>query len=147
MTPSAKAKESYLELVRRFPLRAIRTQSAAVAANHVLLELVMSKPKMSTGEKQYIEALTALVRQYESGRRESAMFHCSPLEVLKHLMEETGMRTNDLGRVIGHQPTASQILNGKRELSKVHIQKLAVHFRVSPALFMDQSGRDYRRAS
>ena len=36
----------------------------------------------------------------------------------------------------GSSGLASLILQGKRQLSKAHIRKLAEHFRVSPALFL-----------
>jgi antitoxin component HigA of HigAB toxin-antitoxin module len=142
-----KPKDAYLDLVRAFPLRAIRTQADAVAANQVLLKLVASKPKLTTGQQDYVEALSALVRQYEADRPDSELLHSSPLEMLKHLMDETGMSISGLGRVIGHQPTASQILRGERSLSKAQIQKLADHFNVSTDLFMDRRNRNYRRAS
>lgn len=49
----------------------------------------------------------------------------------------TGMNTADLGRLLGGGTgLASLIVNGKRELSKANIRKLAEHFHVSPALFI-----------
>jgi antitoxin component HigA of HigAB toxin-antitoxin module len=144
---SAKTKETYLNLVRSFPLRAIRTEYEAVAANDILLKLVTSKPKLNAGEREYVEALTALIRQYESNRPHPELFKSSPLEILKHLMNETGMKISDLGRLIGHQATASQILKGERELSKTHVQKLAGHFNVSTDLFLPRPRQTYRRAS
>jgi HTH-type transcriptional regulator / antitoxin HigA len=146
-TRSTKTKESYLDLVRTFPLRAIHTENQAVAANRVLLKLVASHPKMTAGQRQYVEALTALIRQYESNRPNSELVQSSPLEILKYLMGEANMTVGDLGRVIGHQPTASQILQGDRNLSKAQIQKLADHFKVSTDLFMNRQAKTYRRAS
>ena len=146
-TLSAKARDAYLDLVRAFPLRVIRNEDEAAAANDILLKLVMSKRKMKPGQREYAETLTALVRQYEMNRPRSELIHSSPLEILRHLMDETHMGVSDLGRVIGHQPTASQILRGERELSKSHIQRLADYFRVSTDLFMDRNKTNYRRAS
>jgi antitoxin component HigA of HigAB toxin-antitoxin module len=146
-TRSTKISESYLDLVRAFPLRAIRTGNQAVAANRVLLKLVTSKPKMTVGQRQYVEALTALIRQYEADRPNSELLASTPLEILKHLMDQATMTVGDLGRIIGHQPTASQILRGERNLSKIQIQKLADHFKVSTDLFMDRQLKNYRRAS
>ena len=137
----------YLDLVRAFPLRAIRSEDEAAAANEVVLNLVMSKRKTTAGDREYVDALSALIRQYESDRPRSELPKTSPLEILNHLMGERGMNVSDLGRVIGHQPTASQILSGKREMSKAHIQKLAAHFRVSTDLFITRSSNSYRRAS
>ncbi len=58
-----------------------------------------------------------------------------PLTMLKYLMQESRMTQADLGRLLGNRALASLILNGRRQLSKSHIRKLAAHFKVSPALF------------
>ena len=59
-----------------------------------------------------------------------------PLAMLKYMMQESGMTQAELGRLLGNRALASLILNGHRQLSKSHIQKLANHFKVSPALFL-----------
>jgi HTH-type transcriptional regulator / antitoxin HigA len=61
----------------------------------------------------------------------------TPLETLEHLMQESGMTQAHLARVLGSRSAASLILGGQRELSKGHIRKLAAHFKVSAALFLD----------
>lgn len=135
-TLPTKARDAYLELVREFPLRAVKSEEDATKATAVLLKLVMSKPKLTAGEREYIEALTALVRQYEATRPRTELRSSSPLETLKHLLEESGSTISDLGRILGHQPSASEVLAGKRALSKSQIVKLAEHFRVSTDLFL-----------
>ena len=42
-----------------------------------------------------------------------------------------------MGRLLGNRALASLILNGHRQLSKAHIRKLANHFKISAALFLD----------
>ena len=56
--------------------------------------------------------------------------------MLEYLMEESGMTQADLGRLLGNRALASLILGRHRELSKTHIRKLADHFKVSAALFL-----------
>jgi len=92
---------------------------------------------MEDGERDYSEALTLLVQQFERGRTNSALPRLSPIDRLKFLMNERGMSINDLGRVIGSQPNASLILHGKRSMSKTQIIKLSHHFAVSPGLFIE----------
>ena len=58
------------------------------------------------------------------------------MEHLKFLMEQNGMKTIDLGKLIGNRGLASLIVNGKRQLSKAHIRVLAERFRVDPGLFL-----------
>ena len=59
-----------------------------------------------------------------------------PIELLKYLMEEHGMNTVSLGKLVGGSGQASLVLRGKRELSKANIRALADRFNVSPALFL-----------
>jgi len=40
-----------------------------------------------------------------------------------------------LGRLLGNRSLGSLILNGRRQLSKAHIEKLSEHFGLSPAVF------------
>ena len=50
-------------------------------------------------------------------------------------MEQNEMNSEALGKVLGSKTAASLVLNGKRELSKAHIRKLASRFKVDPGLF------------
>jgi HTH-type transcriptional regulator / antitoxin HigA len=66
------------------------------------------------------------------------MLKMTPLEVLKYLMEQNDLSTTDLGYAVGSRGLASEILNGKRGLSKLIIQKLSVKFSVDPGLFLGE---------
>ena len=46
------------------------------------------------------------------------------------------MNASDLGRLLGQRQLGAKILSGDRDLSKAHIQTLAAHFGVSPAVFL-----------
>ncbi|MGA2500559.1 MAG: transcriptional regulator [Tepidisphaeraceae bacterium] len=131
--------DTYLDLVRAFPLRGIRSEREFDKAVAMLLKLEISKPESEwdAGERDYIEMLAMLVQRYEQGRRTAALPATTPVDRLRFLMGERGMNVSDLGRVIGNQPSASLILHGKRSMSKAQIVKLARHFAVSPALFME----------
>ena len=61
-----------------------------------------------------------------------------PLEALKFLMAENGMKPADLGQVLGSRSLASQVLNGKRGLSKAIIARLSERFKVAPGLFFEK---------
>ena len=55
--------------------------------------------------------------------------------IVRHLMDTKGLRQVDLLDVFGTASVVSEVLSGKRELSKAHIAKLSDRFHVSPALF------------
>ncbi len=50
-------------------------------------------------------------------------------------MEAHGLRQKDLVDVFGTESIASEVLHGKRELTKEHIKRLSARFGVSPAVF------------
>lgn len=105
----------------------------------VLVRLTSAKPleEMDTGERDYIETLILLIEGFERKRRDSALPKLTPNQRLKFLVEQRRMSVNDLGFVLGSQPTASLILSGTRGISKAHAQKLAAYFGVSPGLFIE----------
>jgi HTH-type transcriptional regulator / antitoxin HigA len=136
-TKSTRQRDDYFQLVKTFPLCAIRNDADHQAAVRMLRKLLVeASRKPTTGEEDYIDALTILVQEYEAKSHKIDYGTKSPMAILKHLMEERGMNVNDLANVIGSQPNASLILSGKRNLSKASIRKLAEYFTVSPALFL-----------
>lgn len=50
-------------------------------------------------------------------------------------MEVQSLRQKDLVDVFGTESIVSDVLNGRRELRKQHIQKLSARFGISPAVF------------
>ena len=81
-----------------------------------------------TPEEEALSALLARLIQDYDDRTE--LPDLSPHEVVLHLMEQ-----RDLLPVFGARSIASDVLTGKRELSKTHIRRLAEFFRLSPAAF------------
>ncbi|MCC7351191.1 MAG: hypothetical protein IT446_11535 [Phycisphaerales bacterium] len=137
-----RAVDDYLDLVCRFALRPIRTRGEYNQAIDILGGLVgRADAGLTSGERDYADVLGQLIDKYEqphSGALEEMGItgKISPIEALKYLMEEHGMNTITLGKLVGGSGQASMILNGKRELSKANIRTLAAHFHVSPALFI-----------
>ncbi|MBI4908700.1 MAG: transcriptional regulator [Acidobacteria bacterium] len=60
----------------------------------------------------------------------------APLDTLKHIMEQKGLRPIDLLDVFGSRAVTSQVLNGHREISKAHARKLADRFKLSIDAFI-----------
>jgi HTH-type transcriptional regulator/antitoxin HigA len=128
--------DRYLALVRQFPLRPIRTKRDYAIATKVMEKLaVRGEDHLNADELDYLEVLTDLVEAYDNARC-AAPKPGTPLERLKHLMEEAGMSTADLGRLLGNSGLASQILHGRRQLSKTHIRILSQHFKLDAGYFL-----------
>ena len=98
------------------------------------LEALCSNPHLSIEEQQLVELLTLLIEDFEE--KHYALKPSTPLETLAQLMEIHGLKQKDLvASVFGSPGIASEVMNGKRDLSKDHIRKLSVRFHVSPELF------------
>jgi HTH-type transcriptional regulator / antitoxin HigA len=59
-----------------------------------------------------------------------------PHEMLQYLMECSGTRQIDLVGVLGSSGVVSEIVNGKRAISKAQAKALGDRFKVSPSLFI-----------
>jgi HTH-type transcriptional regulator/antitoxin HigA len=131
--------EDYLELIRRLPLRPLRLAREFKTAAAILDELV-GRDDLTDGQRDYLDALVRFVEEYETERLRGQLKKMPPLELLRHLMEENAMTTADLGYVLGSRGLASEVLNGKRGLSKRLIGRLAAKFAVDPGLFLESEG-------
>jgi len=80
-----------------------------------------------------MDTLATLVHAWEE--QHHPVPKASPRKVLAFLMEEHGLKQQDL-KEVGTQGIVSEILAGKRELNVRQIRKLAVRFGVSPAVFV-----------
>lgn len=131
------ADEDYLELVAELPLRPIQTSAEYVVAQSIMDRLV-GRPDLTPGQRDYIAALARFMEDYERLKSPRLFANMSPLDALGFLMEENAMSTTDLGDVIGSRGLASEILNGKRGMSKAVITRLAKRFAVEPGLFLER---------
>ena len=85
-------------------------------------------------EESLAELMTLLVRQFEDSKY--PLGHAEPVQALRILMENRGIRQRDLISVFGSSSVVSDVLNGKRSLSKTHVRKLAEFFHVPASLFI-----------
>ena len=85
-------------------------------------------------EEKLLKLLTRLVEDFEE-----EYYHprdATPLEVLHHLMESRETKQTHLWEVFGSKGIASEVLNGKRGISKTHAKALAEYFHVPADLFI-----------
>ena len=89
---------------------------------------------MTPEQRELLDLLVVLIERFEAERY--TLSAASPVEVLRELMQARGMKLAGLSTLIGSKGVASEILSGKRGLSKTNIRRLAEYFRVSPELFL-----------
>jgi mRNA-degrading endonuclease HigB of HigAB toxin-antitoxin module len=97
------------------------------------LEALDSREKLSVEERRIAELLTLLIENFED--KTYALPPAGPVEIIRHLMETNGLRQLDMIDVFGSAGIVSEVLSGKRGLSKKHIARLSQRFHVSPELF------------
>jgi antitoxin component HigA of HigAB toxin-antitoxin module len=130
-------RDDYLELVKRFPLRVIRTERELDAATTVAIQVAAKgEAALSEGENEYLEVLDRLIEDYEDVFHGMPVGNTTPLERLRSLAAEAGLSASDLGRLLGNRSLGSLLLTGRRELSKAHVRVLAEHFKVNAGYFL-----------
>ena len=80
-----------------------------------------------------METIGNLIENYES--REYQIKEASPVDALKYLMQEHGLKQSEL-KEIGSQGVVSEVLSGKRSLNLEQIKKVSNRFHVSPLVFI-----------
>ena len=82
-----------------------------------------------------LDVVATLVGHYEDAHQ-PAIPSAAAHEVLRHLMDEHGLRQSDLREEIGSQGVVSEVLAGKRALKARHAKALSKRFGVSPSVFL-----------
>lgn len=100
-----------------------------------VVEKLMDKGEdLSPEEEKLLKLFARLIEDFE--QRYYHPKEAEPLEVLQHLMEARGVKQNHLWEVFGSKGVASEVLNGKRGISKTQARALAHYFHVSADLFI-----------
>lgn len=100
-----------------------------------IVEKLMKKGEdLSAEEEKLLKLLARLIEDFE--QRYYQPPEAEPLEVLHHLMDARGIKPSQLWEVFGSKGIASEVLNGKRGISKTHARALANYFHVPADLFV-----------
>ena len=97
------------------------------------LEELTSKKSITRAEEKLIRLLAVLIEDFEA--KYCPVADAAPVAIIRHLMQAHGLRQKDLLEVFGTESIASEVLHGKRDLTKEHISRLSTRFGVSPAVF------------
>lgn len=130
-----KLPNSFEELNRALPLRPIDDDVSLDNAQEMADALALLR-RRTADQEDYLETLSTLIEKYENEHYPVETSHLDPIATLKFLMEQNHLNTSQLGDILGQRQLGSKILMKTRGLSKAHIVKLAQHFKVSPAVFL-----------
>jgi HTH-type transcriptional regulator / antitoxin HigA len=134
VTATTINRESYRRLVSKAMPVVIESEEENERMLAIVEKLMDKGEAISPEEDMLLRLLSALIQDFEE--RFYTPRDVTPLEMLRHLMESRGVKQSDLWELFGSKGVTSEVLNGKRGLSKTHIKKLAAFFNVSPELFL-----------
>lgn len=96
--------------------------------------MAKGEERITPEESRLLELMAILIEGFE--REHYAIPEATPHEMLRFFMEERGVRQRDLLPVFGSRGIASEVVNGKRAISKKQAKGLGEYFGVSPELFL-----------
>jgi HTH-type transcriptional regulator / antitoxin HigA len=133
-TQSRVGGDRYIDLVRQVPLRPIRSEGELDRAI-AMIDTLLDQDKRTGDEEDYLDVLSDLVEKYED--EHDPMPPVSGAEMLRFLIESQATRQTEVATETGiAESTISEILAGKREMNRKHIEALSRHFHVNPTVFM-----------
>lgn len=124
----------YKRLVSQAMPVVIETEAENERMLRIVEKLMDKGENLSPEEEKLLKLLTKLVEDFEE--RYYRPRDATPLEILQHLMESRDVKQTHLWGVFGSKGIASEVLNGKRGISKTHARALADYFHVSADLFI-----------
>ncbi len=136
-------RREYIRLVEQFPPVKIRTAEQAKATES-RIEVLLAQPNLSQAEEAYVDLLSDLLADWEDATVKIP--DIDGVELLRALLEDRGLRQKDLVGVFATESVASEVIAGRRELSRKHIEGLARFFKISPAAFFPADSGSTARA-
>jgi HTH-type transcriptional regulator / antitoxin HigA len=125
----------YKELLARYEPAPIKSREENQQALEVLSTLMAKgEENLSADEQKFVELLGMLISQFEKTAYPAPKG--APADVLRELMRARGMRPKDLWPLFGSKGITSEVLRGKRGISKERAKALAEMFCVSVELFI-----------
>ena len=124
----------YGELLSQYQPKIITTEEENERAI-ALVESLTHNSDLTPEEEQIVELLITLIEKFEAEHYPLNNLS-TPLSRLTFLMEENQLNQADLIEVFEAKDIVSEVLSGKRQISKSHALKLGEFFNLNPALFL-----------
>jgi HTH-type transcriptional regulator/antitoxin HigA len=125
-------RAAYQALVASFAPRPIH-QEKQLTETMARIDELLTKSRRTAAEDDYLVLLSDVVEDWES--RHVVIPEVHGVELVKALLDDRNLRQHDLVGIFGTDSIVSEVLSGKRELQRKHIEQLARFFKVSPAAF------------
>ena len=124
---------TYSNLLAEIASRAIETEEEYDRLLAVAERLTFAK-NLTPEQRALYKLLVTLIEVYET--ENYPIDKSEPYEIFQHFMESSGTRQADLVGIIGSRGVVSDVVNGKRAISKAQAKALGDYFKISPSLFI-----------
>jgi HTH-type transcriptional regulator / antitoxin HigA len=98
------------------------------------VEKLMAIIDRTPEQDELLDLLVVLVEKFED--EYYPINDASPHDILLHLMEENNLKQADLVGILGSRGVISEVVNGKRQISKNQAKALSNFFHVDVGLFI-----------
>lgn len=123
----------YAQLLAKYQPKVIETEAENDRAIELAQELE-HKAHRSNEEDAILELLVTLIAKFED--ENYPLEKGTPHSMLLDLMESNNIKQENLVGVIGSRGVVSEVVNGKRSISKAQAKALAEFFSVDVGLFI-----------
>ena len=126
----------YGSLLVEYQPGVIKTEKENERALEIAGRLMKKKARdRSPEETRLLDLLVALIEDFEE-KAYPMGGSANPSLALRELMREHDLKQNDLLDIFSSQGVVSQVLNGKREISKAQARRLSERFRLPLDIFI-----------
>ncbi|MGM3306065.1 helix-turn-helix domain-containing protein [Anabaena sp. WFMT] len=127
-------KVEYTRLLSETVPRVINTEEENERLLNEVSKLIALGENLTPEQVEVLQLLVTLIEQYED--KHYQLKAATPLDILHELMSARQLKQKDIVEVFGSKGITSEVINGKRSISKNQAKALGEFFHVSPALFL-----------
>ncbi len=126
--------DKYSKLLVEYQPKLIKTEEENERALAIVEEL-MHRKNRSPEENELYELLIALIEKFEQEFYTPGEAS-TPHSRLLFLMEQQGIKQEDLVDVLGSEEIVAEFINGKRQMTEEQAKAMGKFFKVAPSLFI-----------
>jgi HTH-type transcriptional regulator / antitoxin HigA len=127
-------RQKYGMLLAETIPQAIRNNEDLDRAESIVTSLLNKGENISPEEEKLLDIVSDLIEVYED--EHYPIPEPKRHDTLRFLMEDRGLKQKDLLPIFGSSGIASEVVRGKRSISKAQAKKLAAFFNVSVEIFI-----------
>ncbi|MDB9309903.1 transcriptional regulator [Aphanizomenon sp. CS-733/32] len=127
-------KEEYIKLLSETVPRIIDTEIEHKRLLNEVDKFMDLGENLTDEQAEVLQLLVTLIEQYEN--KVYQMKAITPLDILHELMSVRELKQKDIVEIFGSKGITSEVINGKRSISKNQAKALGDFFHVSYSLFL-----------